>query len=458
MESTSRGHWYPPAGLARFGEMSALAAALIAAAAAGVVLAGGQIREAVLFPAAAAMAVTLGFLVFARFELFVICILTTRASLDALKFAGPAGLDPAGALSVVFLVTGSVWLLTRPASLREAPTLLARPLIALTAAGALSIAISRDTAGATQDVVRLATLVVIVLVLNQILVSVQRLKLLLAAIFVSALPPMLMGAYQMASGTGLHRSASFDRVESTFAHPNPFAMYLTLLIVLGVALFPYVGYRLKITLIFFLAASGGFLLLTYTRSAWIATAAGLLVVGLCHGKKVLGVAGLVVVLVVLTVPGVAARFQDLEVTATSSGAPANSLVWRLGYWNQALELSDSPLLGEGLRAVRASIDVQKEPHNDFIRVYVETGLVGLAAYLWLLGTLVVVAVQGLRSVTGGLPRGVVAGFAGALAAFLLLSLVSNVITQLVILWYFATLAAAAVAAPRLATDRAAIPH
>jgi hypothetical protein len=35
-------------------------------------------------------------------------------------------------------------------------------------------------------------------------------------------------------------------------------------------------------------------------------------------------------------------------------------------------------------------------------------------------------------------------------AFLLLSLVSNVITQLAILWYFAAFAAAAVAAPRLA--------
>ena len=41
------------------------------------------------------------------------------------------------------------------------------------------------------------------------------------------------------------------------------------------------------------------------------------------------------------------------------------------------------------------------------------------------------------------------GFAGCLAAFLLLSLVSNVISQLVILWYFLAFAVAAAAGPRL---------
>ena len=42
---------------------------------------------------------------------------------------------------------------------------------------------------------------------------------------------------------------------------------------------------------------------------------------------------------------------------------------------------------------------------------------------------------------------------GCLASFLLLSLVSNVISQLVILWYFLAFAVAASAAPRL--ERAA---
>lgn len=421
------------------------------AAVAGLALTGGA-EGALLLPAVAVVGVGFGFLVFARFELFVVSILAARASLDALRVGSRVGLDPAGVLSIVFLVTGTVWLLTRHNAAKAPPTPLARPLIALTAAGGLSIVVANDPTGAIQDVVRFATLVVIVLVLNQLLVTTHRLKLLLGALFVSSLVPLAIGAYQLATGAGFHLSAGFNRVQATFAHPNPFAMYLTMLIVTGVAILPYLRRSTKLALIALLATSGVFLLLTYTRSAWIATAAGLLVVGLCHGKKVLGVVGLAVVVIIFSVPSIAARFQDLDVEATSSGAPANSLVWRLEYWGQTLELSDSPVFGEGLGSVRASTDVEKEPHNDFIRVFVEIGLLGLSAYVWLLVVMAGVARRGLRSPAGGLHRGVVIGFAGSLVAFLLLSLVSNVITQLVILWYFATLGAAAVAAPRLATD------
>ena len=97
--------------------------------------------------------------------------------------------------------------------------------------------------------------------------------------------------------------------------------------------------------------------------------------------------------------------------------------------------------------------MSKEPHNDFIRVYVETGLIGLSAYLWFLFSLARSARRSIRSTRSPLEHSVAIGFAGCLAAFLLLSLVSNVISQLVILWYFLAFAVAATAGPRL--ERAA---
>jgi O-antigen ligase len=134
-----------------------------------------------------------------------------------------------------------------------------------------------------------------------------------------------------------------------------------------------------------------------------------------------------------------------------SGAAGNSLVWRFGYWRQALDLNNDPLLGNGLRSVRETTDIAKEPHNDFIRVFVETGAIGLLAYLWLVVTLWRTGKRAIRNTAEGtLFHGVTVGFFGCVVAFLLLSFVSNVITQLVIFWYFAAFAAAAVAAPRLA--------
>jgi putative inorganic carbon (hco3(-)) transporter len=405
--------------------------------------------SALMLPLAAAAAVVFAWLVFARFELFVLTILAMRAALDAFGGLG-GGLGAAGAISVIFLCVGTIWLFAEPISQRVPVPTFVWPVAAFVGAGALSILVAKNQIGAIEDVIRFATLVVIVLVLNQLLTTERALKHLLVAVYVSLAIPALVAAYQVVTKSGYHVSASFSRVRGTFDHPNPFSIYLTMLIVMGVALVLKVQRRsIKLLLLSAIGISGTFLLLTYTRSAWIATLAGLLVVAFYQGKRLVPIMGFAVVLVVLLVPSVAERFSDLSTETTQSGAAGNSLVWRFEYWKQALELSENPIVGAGLRTVQASTDVSKEPHNDFIRVYVETGLIGLSAYLWFLVSLARSARRSIRNTRSPLEHAVAVGFAGCLAAFLLLSLVSNVISQLVILWYFLAFAVAAAAGPRL---------
>jgi O-antigen ligase len=429
---------------------------ILIAAAAGSVVGGlalgsqqGRLVSAVMLPLAAAAAVVFAWLVFARFELFVLTILAMRATLDAFGGLG-GGLGAAGAISVIFLCVGTIWLFAEPISRRVPVPTFVWPVAAFVGAGALSILVAKNQIGAIEDVIRFATLVVIVLVLNQLLTTERALKHLLVAVYVSLAIPALVGAYQVVTKTGYHVSATFSRVRGTFDHPNPFAIYLTMLIIMGVALVLKVQRRsVKLLLLGAIGTSGLFLLLTYTRSAWIATLAGLLVVAFYQGKRLVPIMGFAVVLVMLLVPSVAERFSDLSTETTQSGAAGNSLVWRFEYWRQALELSENPIVGAGLRTVQASTDVSKEPHNDFIRVYVETGLIGLSAYLWFLVSLARNARRSIRRTRSPLEHSVAVGFAGCLAAFLLLSLVSNVISQLVILWYFLAFAVAAAAGPRL---------
>ena len=429
---------------------------IVIAAAAGSVIGGialgsqqGRLMSAAMLPLAAAAAVVFAWLVFARFELFVLTILAMRATLDAFGGLG-GGLGAAGAISVIFLCVGTIWLFAEPISERVPVPTFVWPVAAFVGAGALSILVAKNQIGAIEDVIRFATLVVIVLVLNQLLTTERALKHLLVAVYVSLAIPALVGAYQVVTKSGYHVSAEFSRVRGTFDHPNPFSIYLTMLIVMGVALVLKVQRRsVKLLLLGAIGVSGTFLLLTYTRSAWIATLAGLLVVAFYQGKRLVPIMGFAVVLVVLLVPSVAERFSDLSTETTQSGAAGNSLVWRFDYWRQALELSENPIAGAGLRTVQASTDVSKEPHNDFIRVYVETGLIGLSAYLWFLVSLARSARRSIRHTRSPLEHSVAVGFAGCLAAFLLLSLVSNVISQLVILWYFLAFAVAAAAGPRL---------
>ena len=437
----------------------AVLVAAFAAAIAGMARASDASRATVLLPLILALGLGMLVVAYRRFVVFFAAILVLRASLDAAKLGGAGGgrsvLDPAALLSLIFLFAASIWLVAQYQSGRDqrAPLGLSLSLIALTIAGGLSIATSRNSTGTAVDVLRLATVVALVLVLAQLLVNEDRIRFVLTAVFASAIVPVIFGIWQHYRGIGF-RIGGFVRIYATFQHPNPFAIYLCLLAVMGVAVWGRVHGRYRLGLSVILLGIAVNLLFTYTRSAWIAAVMGVLVVGILQSKRLLALMWIGVIVIALAVPSASARFQDLSTATRATGTSGNSLIWRFEYWKQALQLGGNPITGIGLGAVSSVTDQAKEPHNDFIRAFVETGVIGLFAYIWMLLAMISLARRALRTAPRGFPRAVAAGFTGALASFILLSVVSNVITQLVILLYFAAFATCAWAAGRLgiATD------
>jgi O-antigen ligase len=157
--------------------------------------------------------------------------------------------------------------------------------------------------------------------------------------------------------------------------------------------------------------------------------------------------GAIIVAAGIMIPSVGVRLADLSENQKESGAPGNSLIWRFEYWQEVLALQDNPMLGIGFKEVTLTEtgDTATRAHNDPIRVFVETGFVGLAAYLWLFFTLGRQARETLRRAPPGLPRGLAIAFAASFVGLVLMSLAANLITQLVILWYFFTIVALAMA-------------
>jgi putative inorganic carbon (HCO3(-)) transporter len=243
----------------------------------------------------------------------------------------------------------------------------------------------------------------------------------------------------------------FTRITGTFNQANDFGRYLMLLIIMGAALYPHLDRRWRRPLAVMLVAMSAFLVLTLTRSAVLATALGLLVVGLVQSKRL--IAGLVVAAMatILLVPSFSSRLTTLVDTdpkhEIGAGPPrgGNTLAWRLSYWTEVLPLANSnPVTGIGLRMTQYKTDKAKQPHNDFIRTYVETGIIGLAAYIWLVVALVQLGRRAVRAAPGHtLDRGVAAGFLGCAVAFVAVSVVANVITNVINLWYLVAFAAAA---------------
>lgn len=423
---------------------------MAAAVAAGVAAPSGD-RSIVLIPVAIALGLGVIALAVTRFSLFVGSVLVVRASLDAVDL-GSSTLDAAGAISVLFVVASCLWLLAQrsEASASPSPTsALLPPVAALFVCALISVAFSAHPLDSLFEVVRFGTLIVIVAVLGRLIRDERSMRFVLIAAIGSSIVPLLVAFRQVTGGGGVVLTASgLDRIRGTFLHSNPFAAYLFLMITLIVSVYPHVERRWKFVLAPLAVACGGSLIATYSRGAWAATVVALLVIGVLQDRRILWGLGATMIVVALAVPSVGVRLSDLTESQKASGAPGNSLIWRFQYWEQILALQDNPMLGIGFKEVELTQSVEKAPHNDPIRIFVETGILGLAAYVWLLITLGVQARATLGRAPPGIPRGLAVAFAASLAGLVLLSLTANVITQLVILWYFVTIVALAMARSR----------
>jgi O-antigen ligase len=155
-------------------------------------------------------------------------------------------------------------------------------------------------------------------------------------------------------------------------------------------------------------------------------------------------------------PALSDRLGVVTNAATYAGegaAHGNSLAWRIEYWAQIVHLADgNPATGIGYGMTGYLAQEGKSPHNDYLRAYVETGLIGLAVYLVVIVLLIRLGLRAVRAAPPGtLDRGVAVGYLGCAVALALTSVASNEIVSVVILWYFVALAAMASAVLRRAT-------
>jgi putative inorganic carbon (HCO3(-)) transporter len=438
--------------------LGVIGAGVVAIVAVAVVAGSGIVgaRTAIVLAAGLAGALGLTALAVVRYEVFLAFLITARASLDVIKVGGGGSVDATGAISVLFIGATFLWLLRSDGSL-ETPTAarpILLPLLALLGAGAISVAASDHPLDSSLELVRMGTVVVIVLALGHVVRSWDDVRRFLIAFFCSALVPILVAASELVRGGGRLTPEGVSRINGTFQHPNPFGAYLFLVIVLAVALFPHVSTRWRWGLGTIAVAAAGILVTTYTRGAWVATVIGLAIVGLLQSRRVLWLMGASVLAAVLLLPSVGSRLSDLSQERTAFGAPGNSLVWRFEYWQQALALQDDPVFGIGLRGIELEDDDAAAAHNDYVRLYVETGIVGLLAYLWLFVTLYREAIRTYRRAPPGVGRGLAVALLATLTGIVILSMAANVISQLVILWYFAAIIVLALVAAQLPSSPA----
>lgn len=418
-------------------------------------------------PLIAAVGTALGLLALTRFSVFVMVLLVARSSLDLARLsaksagnvvtnsAAAKGLDPTSLFAVLFLLAATLWLAAQHRREHGLPgSRLRLALVVFFLAGALSVFGAANHQASALEALRLLSVVTMFVVLEQMMVDPALRNRLLAACLASAAFPVLFTLFGLVTHTArAEAKGGFTRLTGTFSQSNDFGRYLMVIIIFGVAVYPYVAPRLRRWLAALLAGAAVCMLLTLTITALLGTLLGLVIVGLVQSKRLLGglaVACLVSLLFAPQVVGRVTSATNVSSVQSVGGNGNSSLGWRLAYWTEVLPLANAnPVTGIGLNMTQYQTDAAKQPHNDFLRAYVETGVLGFGAYLAMLIAMMGLGRRAVRaSHAGTLERGIAVGFWAVAAAFLLVSAASNVITNVALLWYVFAFGAAASAGLR----------
>jgi putative inorganic carbon (HCO3(-)) transporter len=455
-------------GVTRLVTLVAVFLAAGTAALSGLAMDSGS-KMLIVLPLAAAVAVAMAVLALTRFSAYVALMLVLRSALDVFKLSGSSagstatnstsarGLDPSSLLAVLFLLMAALWLAAqhRRQGGLPTPTWTRRAVLWFVAAAALSVLGSANMQSSALELLRVFATVMMFVVLEQLLADRSAVKRILVAIYCAMLFPLLYTAYGLASGSArTDLKGGYTRIAGTFQSSNDFGRFLMFMLIMAAAIYPHLNRRWRKLLFLLMIPSYAFLMLTYTRTALLGTVFGLIVVGIMQSKRLLLTLAVVAVCAVVAVPSLSSRFSSLGNSASAPGTvgpSGNSLAWRLSYWSEVLPLANSnPVTGIGINMTQYNTDAAKQPHNDFVRAYVEMGLLGFGAYVTMLISLLALGRRAARAgPRGTLDRGIGVGFLGCAVAFVAVSAAANVMSNVVTLWYLFAFAAAASAVVRL---------
>jgi O-antigen ligase len=185
-----------------------------------------------------------------------------------------------------------------------------------------------------------------------------------------------------------------------YQNANQEALYLVPLEAVALAFLLFAGERAeRWVAAVFLVVTVPAVLLSYSRGGIAALAVAAAVVALFHPRRWAIVVPLLAVLAaaVAAVPGIRRRVE-VELDPAS---PNNTLHARLGLWQGTLRmLEHRPIFGAGLRGFDHDVEPYYHdpfkvafPHDIALNFWSETGLIGLAAFVWLTAGALVGAVR-----------------------------------------------------------------
>ncbi|MBL7070874.1 MAG: O-antigen ligase family protein [Candidatus Omnitrophica bacterium] len=255
--------------------------------------------------------------------------------------------------------------------------------------------------------------VMIFFIVVEVIDSEERLRRVLSLILISIVFISADGIFQSFTGTDFirGRAALGTGIQGPFDNPNGFAGWLVVMAPIALSL-AYFGKKYKAVLCIISGMAVVSLFLTHAKGALIAFILSLVFLGLFKSKKLL--IAIIVLMLALSFlnPGFISRFADsarkiLEISKFD----------RPRMWAEALSvMEDFPLVGCGLNTYAAFMPIY--PHNSYLHMAAEAGLLGLGAFIWIMVVLFKVSLENLKKTRNAFHSTVLIGFLAGLFGFL----------------------------------------
>jgi O-antigen ligase len=215
-------------------------------------------------------------------------------------------------------------------------------------------------------------------------------------------PVIVVALWQAVYGKG-EPELGLRRIQGTLSDPNSFGVYLVPFTVYAVAIGAVSRQWRRLVLLGAAVGLAVLITLTYSRTAMLILAISLIALPVLQLRRLTGPAiarGLTIIAILAAVAWaiagsiVSARFTDLSLGRAAwehaeTGASENSFEWRLINWSVLVSMGREHLWtghGAGMTTVLNPLisianNLPFNAHDDFVRFFFETGLLGLTCYL-----------------------------------------------------------------------------
>ena len=325
------------------------------------------------------------------------------------------------------------------------------PIVAFLVAAAIGVIMAVNFKHSLKAYTTLGWMFIFFLIVNNVKDAIQFKKLVRILILIATIG----GAYGIFQhltkidffGNVKHLRLPMARSTGFFDGPATFGNYILLVLPVVIGLSSYIRIRrekrwLQLSGLIILTA----IIFSYGRAVWIGLIVGLIFMGILGSRRLLLsiLAGIMICsILILALPS--SEFAQRVAGTVKSKHPVGD---RTEFWEGSLRiLRDYPITGvgwEGFRKVYPRYRPSEEEksvsnaHNNFVDVAVDSGLLGMGIFIWLLVTIYKVGFHIFKELEEGYFKGIAWGFLGSLTAFLIagLSQYNFGDSEVVMLFYF----------------------